>query len=205
MARKRDTGAGEKYSDAEAERVAMAIEAAYAEWNNDTAEPSRVDVRAKVEWAGHVMPANDGKRRTRIDLPAEGMKKVRKAVEKARKAAGRKRAAKPAASRKAKGWHAQLRELTEAKKGSEAADRAGLSPTARTLKNWLSDADYPIRRGDREKISRAYDELRNWRVTEAASAEAAAAQEAADAMTDAMRDQYGVNIRFRDIDHFRFE
>ena len=51
MARKRDTGAGEPYSDAEAERVAMAIEAAYADWDSSQ-EPSRIDVRARVEWAG---------------------------------------------------------------------------------------------------------------------------------------------------------
>lgn len=204
MARKRDTGQGTEYSGNEAEAVAQALADAYEAWANDD-EPSRVDVRAQVEWAGHVMPANNGKRRTRVDLPASGMKKVRKAVEKVARAIGKKSKAKPASSRKAKGWHAQLRELTEAKQGSAAADKAGLNPSARTLKNWLSDADYPIRSGDRDRIARAYDALKNWNVSEASDAAAAASKQAADAMTDAMRDQYGVNVRFRDIDDFTFE
>ncbi|MFF6873695.1 hypothetical protein [Streptomyces sp. NPDC012450] len=204
MARKRDTGQGTEYQAAEAEAVAQALADAYAEWANDD-EPSVMDVRAQVEWAGHVMPANNGKRRTRIDLPASGMKKVRKAVEKVARTMGKKSKAKPSSSRKAKGWHAQLRELTEAKNGSAAADRAGLNPSARTLKNWLSDADYPIRSGDRDRISRAYEALKNWNVSEASDAASAASKEAADAMTEAMRDRYGVNVRLRDIDDLTFE
>ncbi|MFE0389537.1 hypothetical protein ACFW1F_36570 [Streptomyces bungoensis] len=203
MARKRDTGEGEKYSEAEAERVAMAIEAAYADWAN-TAEPSRLDVKAKVEWAGHVMRSNDGKRRTKIDLPAESMKKVRKAVEKVRSATGKKRAAKPAASYRAKGWEAQFRQLFKTAKGYEAMNKAGVSATRQTLNRWLSGSQAPTK-ANQEAIQRAYDDMRNRPVAEAQSAEAAAAKEAADAMTEAMKDQYGVNIRFRDIDHFRFE
>ncbi|MFE0779103.1 hypothetical protein, partial [Streptomyces sp. NPDC058861] len=132
MARKRDTGQGTEYQAAEAEAVAQALADAYAEWANDN-EPSVMDVRAQVEWAGHVMPANNGKRRTRIDLPASGMKKVRKAVEKVARTLGKKSKAKPSSSRKAKGWHAQLHELVKSKNGSAAADKAGLNPSSRTL------------------------------------------------------------------------
>lgn len=60
----------------------------------------------------------------------------------------------------AKGWHAQLSKLTSSDRGYQAAERAGLSATARTLKNWLSDPEYPIRRGDREKIAAAYGIMR---------------------------------------------
>lgn len=203
MAKKRDTGAGDKYSDAEADRVADAIEAAYADWANTT-EPSRVDVKAKVEWAGHVMPANGGMRRTRIDLPADKMREVRKAAEKARNAAGAKRAAKPASSYRAKGWEAQFRQLFKTAKGYGALDRAGVTATKQTLDRWLRGEQAP-NKANRDAISRAYDEMRGRPVTEARDASAAAAKEAADAMTEAMRSQYGVNIRFRDIEHFRFE
>lgn len=203
MAKKRDTGEGDKYSDAEADRVADAIEAAYADWAN-TAEPSRVDVKAKVEWAGHVMRANNGMRRTRIDLPADKMREVRKAAEKARNAGRAKKAAKPAASYRAKGWEAQFRQLFRTGKGYEAMSKAGVSATKQTLDRWLRGEQAP-NKANRDAISRAYDEMRGRPVTEARDAAAAAAREAADAMTEAMRSQYGVNIRFRDIQHFRFE
>ncbi|WP_030795143.1 hypothetical protein [Streptomyces sp. NRRL S-920] len=203
MAKKRDTGEGDKYSDAEADRVADAIEAAYADWAN-TAEPSRVDVKAKVEWAGHVMPANNGVRRTRIDLPPEKMREVRKAAEKARNASGKRRAAKPAASYKAKGWEAQFRQLFKTAKGYEAMSKAGVSATKQTLDRWLTGSQTPSK-ANREAIERAYDGMRNRPLTEARDAAHAAAREAADAMTEAMKAQYGVNIRFRDIEHFRFE
>ncbi|MFE0779129.1 hypothetical protein ACFW3E_39565, partial [Streptomyces sp. NPDC058861] len=103
------------------------------------------------------------------------------------------------------GWHAQLHELVKSKNGSAAADKAGLNPSSRTLKNWLSDAEYPIRSGDRDRISRAYEALKNWNVSEASDAASAASKEAADAMTEAMRDRYGVNVRLRDIDNLTFE
>lgn len=203
MARKRDTGAGVPYSAAEAERLAMAVEAAYADWARES-EPSRADVKAKVEWAGHVMPSNDGKRRTRVDLPPQGMKKVRKAVEKAQKALGRKRSAKPAASYRAKSWEAQFRQLFKTEKGYRAMDRAGVSATRQTLNRWLKGEQTPSK-ANREAIARAYEEMRTRPVAEARSAAEQAAREVADAMTEAMKDQYGVNIRFRDIDHFKFE
>lgn len=204
MARKtRDTGTGVPYSDAEADRVADAIEAAYADWGR-AAEPTKLDVRAVVEWAGHVMPANGGKRRTRIDLKPASMAKVRKAAEKARATAGRKRAAKPSGTYRAKGWEAQFRQLFRTGKGYAALDRAGVAATKQTLNRWLRGEQAP-NKANQNAISRAYEEMRGRPVTEARDAATAAAKEAADAMTEAMEDEYGVNIRFRDIDDFRFE
>lgn len=206
MAKKsRNTGEGEKYSDAEAERVAQAIEAAYVD--SLTPTPTKLDVRAKIEWAGHVMDSNDGVRRTKLDLPGGAvMDRVRKAAAAAAKRREKAKAARPAKSRTAKGWHAQIRELVEAgPRGSKAADRAGLDVTPRTLKRWLSDAEYPVRPGDRAKIEAAYDNLRNANVHEARDAAGRADKAAADALTDALRDKYGVNIRMRDITDFRFE
>lgn len=210
MARKRDTGKGEAYTPGEAEALAARIVEAYEAWDranggDDSEEPSQADVRAVVEWAGHVMPKNDGKRRVRVDLPAGGMAKVRKAAEKLEAARGKLGSAKPSTSYKAKSWHAQLSDLTKTERGSKAADRAGLSPTRQTLTKWLSDPDYPIRRGDREKIEKAYGELRNARVTEAREAEQGSAKAVADAMTDALSNKYGQNVRFREIESFKFD
>jgi hypothetical protein len=210
MARKRDTGKGTDYNAAEAEALAARIIDAYEAWDResgggDSEEPSQADVRAVVEWAGHVMPKNDGKRRVRVDLPAGGMRKVRKAAEKLEAARGKLETAKPSKSYKAKSWHAQLSDLTKTERGSKAADRAGLNPTRQTLTKWLSDPDYPIRRGDREKIEKAYAELRNAPVTEAREAEQGSAKAVADAMTDALSNKYGQNVRFRDIESFKFD
>lgn len=210
MARKRDTGKGEEYTPGEAEALAERVIDAYDAWDqsadsDDADEPTQADVTAVVEWAGHVMPKNDGKRRVRVDLPAGGMAKVRKAAEKLEAARGKAETAKPATSYKAKSWHAQLSDLTKTERGSKAADRAGLNPTRQTLTKWLSDPDYPIRRGDRERIEKAYDELRNARVTEAREAAQGSAKAVADAMTDALSNKYGQNIRFRDISSFKFD
>ncbi|MCW5254714.1 hypothetical protein [Streptomyces sp. SHP 1-2] len=203
MARKRDTGKGAEYSDAEAGEFAQNIGSAYAGWAG-SGEPSRVDVRAQVEWAGHVMPGNNGMRRTRIDLPADKMREVRKAVEKAQKAAGVQATAKPAASYRAKGWEAQFRQLFRTGKGYQAMSKAGVTATSQTLSRWLRGEQSP-NKANREAIARAYDEMRGRPVTEARDAAAAAAREAAKAMTEAMHSQYGVNIRFRDIEQMWFE
>ena len=55
----------------------------------------------------------------------------------------------------ARGWHAQLRALTDTRAGREAADRAGLAPTARTLLGWLAETTTP-NKANREKIAQAY-------------------------------------------------
>ncbi|MER5549494.1 hypothetical protein ABT072_45630 [Streptomyces sp. NPDC002589] len=204
MAKKRDTGEGEPYSDAEADRVADAIEAAYADWAN-TAEPSKLNVRAKVEWAGVYQAGNQGVRSVRIDgLSADRMRKVREAAEKARTSSGKARAAKPSSSYRAKGWEAQFRQLFKTAKGYEAMGAAGVSATKQTLDRWLSGSQSPSK-ANREAIERAYETMRGRPVTEARDAAQAAAKSAADALTEAMRDRYGANVRFRDIRSFGFE
>ncbi len=47
------------------------------------------------------------------------------------------------ASYTAKGWHAQISRLTSTKAGYEAADRAGLDVTRRTLTDWLAERREP--------------------------------------------------------------
>lgn len=199
MAKKRNTGKGVAYSPADAANIVRAIQGAPVDGTQ------KLDVTAKVEWSGHVMPSNDGKRRTRLDLPAGAVERLKAKAEKAEKRLERARAAKPP-KENVQNWHAQLRRLVESPvRGSKAADKVGLDVKERTLKRWLSDPDYPIRSGDRAKIAAAYQELRHWNVNEAAAAADRAVLAVADALTDELRATNHVNIRLRDIEDFRFE
>jgi hypothetical protein len=61
----------------------------------------------------------------------------------------------------AKGWHAQLSELTKNPQGYKAMEAAGISVTPKTLFKWLSQDggrdDFSPNRQNVEKIQRAYD------------------------------------------------
>lgn len=202
---KRRTGDGDEYNGAEEDALAEAVLDAYDDWDSDS-EPDGIDVTAQIEWAGTVQPSNSGVRRTRIDgLSPSDMRAVREAVNDYRKAAAEKTTAKPLKSLTAKGWHAQLKALTSSPHGSAAADRAGLNPTTRTVKRWLADEDYPVRKGDRDRIARAYGELRNRPVTEARSRARGDAHSIAQALTRALINRYGPNVRFRGISRFDFD
>ncbi|GHC90102.1 hypothetical protein [Streptomyces flavofungini] len=59
----------------------------------------------------------------------------------------------------ARHWHAQLRQLTGTHRGYQALHDAGLHVTTQTLINWLSDPEYNIRRGYRDLIHTAYENI----------------------------------------------
>ncbi|WP_329543370.1 hypothetical protein OG548_45755 [Streptomyces sp. NBC_01356] len=59
----------------------------------------------------------------------------------------------------AKHWHAQLSQLTGTHRGQQALNDAGLDVTAKTLLNWLSDAEYHVRRSYRDLIHTAYENV----------------------------------------------
>ncbi|MGW8729217.1 hypothetical protein ACWGNF_24700 [Streptomyces sp. NPDC055808] len=56
-------------------------------------------------------------------------------------------------------WHAQLSQLTGTHRGYQALEDAGLEVTAKTLINWLSDPEYNVRRGYRDLIHTAYENV----------------------------------------------
>lgn len=56
------------------------------------------------------------------------------------------------------GWHAQISKLTSSPRGYAAAEAAGLSATARTLKGWLSQSIEP-NKANRAKIAEAYERM----------------------------------------------
>ncbi|WP_369242117.1 hypothetical protein AB5J56_44405 [Streptomyces sp. R21] len=59
----------------------------------------------------------------------------------------------------AKHWHAQLSQLTGTHRGYQALEDAGLDVTAKTLLNWLSDAEYNVRASYRDLIHTAYENV----------------------------------------------
>jgi hypothetical protein len=200
VARKRDTGDGDPYSDAEADQIADAIEAAMADsWNDDGdytgASGPDIVVTAEIEWAGTVDHTGSGVRTTRLD--GLNLRDVIVAVQRLREAEGRNR---PLRSYNAKSWEAQLRQINNVKRGPDALRAAGFSPSRRTLRRWEQGTQKPSK-ANREKIAAAYDDLRN----PGRRAEARARHAVADALTEATRQRYGVNVRFRDIRQFRFD
>ncbi|MFE9404056.1 hypothetical protein ACFYNY_20080 [Streptomyces sp. NPDC006530] len=59
----------------------------------------------------------------------------------------------------ARHWHAHLSQLTGTHRGYQALGEAGLVVTAKTFLNWLSDPEYNIRRGYRDLIHPAYENV----------------------------------------------
>lgn len=199
MAKKRDTGKGVPYTPADRAAIVRAVKAAPVDGT------AKLDVTAKVEWAGHTMPKNEGKRRTRLELPGGAVERLKAAAEEAERRHQRAADAQPT-KENVQHWHAQLRRLVESPvRGSKAADKVGLDVKERTLKRWLSDPDYPVRKGYRDKIAAAYQELRHWNVNEARSSAERADKAVADALTEELRAEHHVTIRLRDIEDFRFE
>jgi len=198
MATKRDTGPGEPYSDAEEAAVCDAIERAMGDEYDEEGAPAPTGIRvtAEIEWAGTIDHLHDGVRTTRLD--GLDLRPVIDAVQQLRAAEGRDRG--PLRSYRAKGWQAQLRQLGRVRRGPAAMAAAGLSPSRQTMRRWSGGTQAPSK-ANREKIERAYDELRN----PARGSVRQARHEVAEQFTAAMRARYGVNVRIRDIRNLRFE
>ncbi len=197
MAKKRDTDEGEPYTDADEAALADAIEGAMGGQDYEGgAAPRRIQVTAEIEWAGTIDHLRNGVRSTRLD--GLDMAPVLAAVQRLREAEGRDRGT--LRSYKAKGWEAQWHALGRVKRGPAAMAAAGLSPSPRTVRRWEAGTQKPSK-ANRERIARAYDELRN----PSRQPITAARHEVAELFTAALRERYGVNVRLRDIRNFRFE
>lgn len=198
MSKKSDTGEPTEYGDDDAAALEAAADEAWANYDasGGGGEPTKMTVSAQVEWSGVVDRARGGHRTTRLDNLETAP--VRKALSQARAANARAETATPATSYRAKGWHAQLRELTGSKYGSTAADKAGLNPSGRAVKEWLSESRNPSK-ANQEKISEAYNALRNRRVEEATERAKKANGVVAEILSTVFRSRYGAEIRLRDI------
>lgn len=194
-----------EYDASEEAAIEAALDRAMGDYDEDYGDdddegPTRLYVEAEIEWAGTYNPR--AMRGTTLD--GLDLKPVRDALRNAEGAAARAAHARPASSYQAKGWHAQLRALLGSSHGSAAADRAGLAPSTRTVQRWLSTEHAPSK-ANRERIAEAYGALRTWRVDEARQSAERAAHAVADALSGALRERYGAEIRLRDIQRLIME
>jgi hypothetical protein len=197
MARKRDTSDGEDYSDSDEAAVADALgDALGADFEEDEDLTGTIDVEAQIEWAGTIDEnGRDGVRRTRLDdVPLGEIRQAAGELDKAKRTGP----SEPFKSYRAKGWRAQLRQMLSTKRGQEAAREAGLNRD--TIRRWQGGKQGPSA-ASRAKISGTYGQLRDPRSTAVTKAQ----HGLSDALTGALRQRYGVNVRLRDIRHLRIE
>lgn len=198
-----NTGDPTEYDTGDEAALEATVDQAWADYESAAAgTPSVMRVSAQVEWSGVLDRARNGHRTTRLD--GLNLTRVDKVLDRAREASRRLAEARPASSYQAKGWAAQLRALTDSKRGSAAADRAGLDPSARTLRRWLA-GDVTPTRANQARIADAYGALRTWRLDTATANAARANHALAEELSSALRRRYGAEIRLRDITDLRFE
>ena len=200
MAKKSNTGEPTEYDIRDEGIVEAALDRAWQAYGDG--EPSKMRVRAHVEWSGVVDRANGGVRTTKLD--GLNLGRVKEALDQARQANRAVADARPLASYRAKGWHPQLFALLGNPRGSAAADRAGLNVTPRTLRAWLSGEREP-NKANREKIDQAYGHARNHPVESARERAVRANHDVAQALSDAIRERYGAEVRLRDISKIDLE
>jgi transcriptional regulator with XRE-family HTH domain len=204
--RKRDTSDGDEYADVDEAALADAVADALgygeeeeeeepgAEEEGEPAETGTIRVRAQIEWAGTIdQNGQDGVRSTHLDsVPLAGIREAAADLAKAKAGRG------PLRSYRAKGWRAQLRQMLSTKRGQAAAREAGLNRD--TIRRWQSGTQAPSA-ASRARISGAYGQLRDPKP----AAVAAASHRLSIAVTAAVRTQYGVNVRLRNIEYLRIE
>ncbi|WP_226361010.1 hypothetical protein [Pseudonocardia sp. ICBG1142] len=194
----KDTGPATDYTDTEEAALEAAAERAWEEYQaGEEQMPERMTVYgARVEWAGVETP-RAAVRLDRLDLDRVG------AALSSMKQANARAAQGEATSYTATGWHAQLRALTGTARGSELADRAGLNPTARTLRAWLAE-DRPPNAANRRAIAEAYSGLRTYGRDQAQDEARAARHQVVEELNSAIRDRYGADVRFRNFGRIEF-
>jgi hypothetical protein len=202
MSSKTSTGDPTEYTDVDEIELAAAVDEGWDEFEAGQDLPTRMTVTAEVEWSGSRNKAHNGMRTVRLD--DLDLSRVAAARATARAAEDRAARARESTTYRAQSWHAQLRALTGTPRGSELADRAGLNPTARTLSAWLSESRAPSA-ANRRAIAEAYEGLRTARVEAASAAAGQARHDVTEAITDAVRDRYGAEVRFFDVRNIEFD
>lgn len=191
------SGESEPYTDDDIDDLIDAINDAYADYDQRQGHhhgtPRSLEVTAQVEWAntfqgpGGVRHVNLG---ARGGMPVD-LSRVRDAM---------KQTGGPLKSYTAKGWQAQLRQLNTVKRGEQAKLNAGFAPSRETLRRWEKGLQKPSK-ANRGRIQRAYGQLAN----PSGMTPEQAKKNVADALTSALDNAYGADIRFRDIRLFKFD
>lgn len=193
------TGTGDPTPYTEDDEAGL-IDAVDEGWDEFEA-PTKMRVKAVVEWSGSTNRAHGGLRTVNLDGLELGA--VKAALDDARRAGRAANDARVSTSYNAQGWHAQISALTRHSRGSELADRAGLDPTRRTLDAWLSDSRAPSK-ANQQKIADAYADLATSRVEAARARQREATHRASQAVSDAVKERYGADVRFTDVRGIEF-
>lgn len=188
------TGNPTAYTPSTAQSLLTWLMAAFAAWAGNIGQMA---VTADVEWAGTY---NLRPHRTTTLGPLD-LAATRAAVEAARQAS--MAAERVYAQRPARGWSAQIRELTRTKAGYAAADRAGLNVNQRTLLAWLADERTPSK-ANQARIEQAAISLQYERAAQARTRAQSAAMGAADALSAAIERRYGTEVRLFNISNLYF-
>lgn len=195
---KTSTGDPTAYTEDDESGLIDAVDEGWDEFEN----PTKMTVSAVVEWSGSTNRAHGGHRTVRLDgLELGG---VQAALGDARAAGQAARDARTSSSYTAQGWHAQVNALAKHSRGSEMADRAGLDVSGRTLRAWLAEDRAPSR-ANRERIADAYAALATAPVDAAHTRRRQANHRASEAISDAVRDRYGADVRFTDVRSVEFD
>lgn len=198
MSSKTGTGDPTPYNEHDEHELITAVDEGWEEFEN----PTKMTVSAVVEWSGSTNRAHGGHRTVRLDGLELGP--VKAALDDARAASRAANSARGSSSYTAQSWHAQISALTKHSRGSELADRAGLDPTGRTLSAWLSESRAPSK-ANQQKIADAYAGLRTAGVESARSRQRQANHRAAEAISAAVKDRYGADVRFTDVRGVEFD
>lgn len=160
----------------------------------ERSRPSRLHVRANVEWAGsYNSNPHRWLRAENIDVASLGP-----ALRRAREAKRDASQARSYRSYRAVGWHAQVNQLVSTRAGREAADKVGIDVTPRTVQAWLAQERDPSK-ANREKIAEAYGRARDREIIAARDRVKEANHEVAQKLSNILSDQYGAEIRLFDI------
>lgn len=202
MPRKSTTSDPTEYDSTEEGIIESVLDRAMNEYTRGGGAPSRIRVTARIEWGGVEQTSNGGVRSTTLDgLDLSG---VQAQLQQSREAREQAEQTRPYTSYDAKGWQAQISELTRNSHGDDAADRAGLTVSRRTLVGWLSGDQEPSK-ANQQRISEAYDHLRNREVHAAQDTHKNTQHEVAKMLNQAIRQRYGADVRIRDVQDLTFE
>ncbi|MBM2623852.1 hypothetical protein JIG36_51020 [Actinoplanes sp. LDG1-06] len=202
------TGTTSEYDASDEVELVDSLDEAEETYGGGT--PTRMGITADIEWAGTRNPRAN--RSTTLD--GLNLRPVLTALAAYRAAVGRVAEAGRGIERAeraygAKGWHAQLVAIERTRAGRAAADRAGLNPTRRTFERWMSGGRPNA--ANRARIAEAYGSVRAERVERergavgrAQSAAASARHAVAQALSAAVSDRYGAEVRFREISNLTF-
>lgn len=187
------TGNATSYDDASALDLVVALDLAFTSYHDGR---GRMTITADIEWAGDYNP-RPHRTTTLFSAQALHLAGVREATAAAMAALDAHERA--IGARRPKSVPAQVRALSQAR-----WQAAGLTVTPKTVARWLAGTQQPSKI-NRAKLQRATDEHYQLRVNRTAATVQTTARAAADALSTAIRDICGSEVRFFNVSDLEFD